>query len=70
MSNGRLIAMQKTAPNSTLKLPAEKWFAGMYFIEVTQGSQRKVTKLVKLNKLVRIVFLRDAELTCLAEFLE
>jgi len=46
--NGKVISLfNKTGINSTLKLGSENWAAGTYYAEVTQGSQRKVVKLVK-----------------------
>jgi len=47
-SDGRPVSSQKTTANSTLKIDAVKWKAGVYFVEVIQGGQRKVVKLVKL----------------------
>ena len=47
-ADGRVVSVEKTAANSTLKIQTEKWKSGMYFIEATQGGQRKVVKLVKL----------------------
>jgi len=39
---------QKVAPGSVLRL-GELWRGGTYFIEVIQGDQRKVIKLIKTN---------------------
>jgi hypothetical protein len=44
---GRVLGLQKTAANSSVKIKAEKWRSGVYFVEVIQGDQRKVVKLVK-----------------------
>jgi hypothetical protein len=43
--DGKLISTQKTIPNNTLKISAETWRGGMYFVEVIQGGQRQVIKL-------------------------
>ncbi len=48
-AEGRLLSVQKTAANSTLKIGTERWRAGVYFVEVMQGGQRKVVKLIKVN---------------------
>jgi hypothetical protein len=47
--NGRVLAIHKTSPNSTMKIAAEKWTSGMYLVEVTQGTERKIVKLIKTN---------------------
>ena len=47
-ADGRLVSIQKTAANSTLKIETLKWKSGVYFVEVMQGDKRKVVKLVKL----------------------
>ncbi len=47
-SDGRQVSVQKTTPNTTLKIDASKWKGGVYFVEVMQGNKRKVVKLVKL----------------------
>jgi hypothetical protein len=47
-ADGRLLSVQKTAANATLKIGTEKWRSGMYFVEVIQGEKRKVVKLMKL----------------------
>ena len=46
-TDGKVISTQKVQPNSTQKIAAEKWKSGVYFVEVTQGDQRRVLKLVK-----------------------
>ncbi|MEI9807477.1 MAG: RICIN domain-containing protein [Bacteroidota bacterium] len=49
-ANGRVVAVdQKAGVNTTLRISAEKWTAGMYFAEVTQGGQRIVVKMIKVN---------------------
>ena len=48
-TDGRVVSVQKTTANSTLKVKAENWKSGMYFVEVIQGNNRKVVKLVKTN---------------------
>jgi hypothetical protein len=45
--NGKILAIQKTAANSTLKIDAATWASGIYFAEVMQNGQRKVVKLIK-----------------------
>jgi hypothetical protein len=47
-TDGKLVLVQKTAANSILKIDADKLASGMYFVEVTQGNQRKVIKLIRL----------------------
>jgi hypothetical protein len=47
-ADGRLVAVQKTAANSTVRVAADTWKSGVYFVEVIQGDKRKVVKLVKL----------------------
>ena len=47
-TNGKLVTIQKTAANSTLKISADKWSGGMYFVEVIQGKQRKVVRLIRM----------------------
>ena len=46
--DGKLILLQKTTANNTLQVNAAGWTSGVYFVEVVQGDQRKVIKLVKL----------------------
>jgi hypothetical protein len=46
---GRLIQLnEKIASNVTLRL-GDKWTSGGYFIEATQGNERKMVKVVKVN---------------------
>jgi YDG domain/HYR domain/MBG domain (YGX type)/Secretion system C-terminal sorting domain/Immunoglobulin I-set domain len=46
---GRLMQLdQKIAANSTLRL-GQKWTGGTYFVEVMQGEERKVVKVIKAN---------------------
>lgn len=45
--DGRLISDQKAAVNSILKVQSGGWKSGLYFVEVTQGSQRKVVRVIK-----------------------
>jgi type 1 fimbria pilin len=45
--NGKILVIQKTAANSTLKIDAATWASGIYFAEVMQNGQRKVVKLIK-----------------------
>ena len=47
-SNSKLMYIQKTTANSTLKLHTQNWTSGVYFVEITQGVQRKVLTVVKL----------------------
>ena len=47
--DGKLLSRQKTSANSTLKIKAETWNSGLYFLEVIQAESRKVIKLVKTN---------------------
>ena len=47
--DGKVLSVHKTGANSILKIGAEQWKSGMYFVEVTQGGQRKVVKLVKAD---------------------
>ena len=46
--SGKVMTVEKTGPNSTLRL-GEKWISGTYFAEVSQGDQRKVVKMIKTN---------------------
>ena len=39
---------QKTTANNTLKVNTANWAGGMYFVEITQGKNRKLVKVVKL----------------------
>ena len=47
--DGKVLSVQKTRANSTQKINSESWTAGIYFVEVVQGTQRKIVKLVKTN---------------------
>jgi hypothetical protein len=47
-ANGKLMYVQKTAANNKLKINTDTWMSGIYLVEVIQGEQRKVIKLVKL----------------------
>ena len=47
--DGKVLSVQKTRANSTQKINAENWTAGIYFVEVVQGGQRKIVKLIKTN---------------------
>jgi hypothetical protein len=46
--NGKLMYKQKTAANNKLKINTDTWMSGVYLVEVIQGEQRKIVKLVKL----------------------
>jgi hypothetical protein len=46
---GRVIQLdQKIAANATLRL-GQKWAGGTYLVEVMQGEERKVVKVIKAN---------------------
>ena len=47
-AEGSLLLQKKTGANGNLKIGTETWKSGVYFVEVIQGGQRKVIKLVKL----------------------
>jgi hypothetical protein len=48
--SGRSVAgEQKISPNSFVRL-GQSWNAGTYFIEVMQGNQKKVVKVVKIKR--------------------
>ena len=47
-SNSKLMYNQKLTANRTLKLHTENWSCGVYFVEITQGVQRKVLTVVEL----------------------
>jgi len=47
-TDGKVMSVQKAAANTTLRIGAEKWRSGVYMVEVKQGTQRKVVKLVKV----------------------
>ncbi len=47
--DGKVLSVQKTRANSTQKINSENWTAGIYFVEVVQGGQRKIVKLIKTN---------------------
>ena len=49
--DGRVLWMHKAVPNSILKIAADKWKGGMYFVEVGQGAKRKVIKVAKMNSI-------------------
>lgn len=47
---GRTIEVkQNVAPNSTIHL-GSKYFPGTYVVELTQGNEKRVVKLFKLNR--------------------
>jgi hypothetical protein len=46
---GRVLQLnQKIAANSNLQL-GHKWSGGTYFVEVMQGNERKLVKVIKAN---------------------
>jgi hypothetical protein len=50
-ANGKVLSVQKTKANTTLKIRADNLSQGMYFVEVSQGAERKVLKLIKTNNI-------------------
>jgi SdrD B-like domain/Secretion system C-terminal sorting domain len=48
-TDGKLVHVRKAAANNKLKINTEKWTSGIYFVEVTQGKQRRVVRLIKLK---------------------
>ena len=47
--SGRVVqVVEKPVPAGLLKI-GQTWSAGIYFAEVTQGNQRKVVKMIKMN---------------------
>jgi Secretion system C-terminal sorting domain len=47
-TNGKLMYVQKTVTNNKQKINTDNWMSGIYLVEVIQGNERKVIKLVKL----------------------
>ncbi len=47
--NGKMLATYKTGINTNLKVGEARWANGTYFAEVTQGGERKVVRLVKVD---------------------
>jgi hypothetical protein len=47
-TNGKIMYVQKTAANNKQKINTATWMTGIYLVEVIQGKERKVIKLVKL----------------------
>ncbi|MBC7935156.1 MAG: RICIN domain-containing protein, partial [Rhizobacter sp.] len=49
-ASGKMISVHpKVGLNTALRIGGEKWAGGIYFAEVTQGGQRKVVKMIKVN---------------------
>ena len=47
-TSGKIMYLQKTAVNNKQKINTANWMSGIYLVEVIQGRERKVIKLVKL----------------------
>nr|HPH84366.1 SdrD B-like domain-containing protein [Ferruginibacter sp.] len=47
-ANGKLIKTDKKGMANSIKMDAANWKSGLYFVEVIQGDQRRIIKLVKL----------------------
>ena len=47
-SDGRIVLLQKSTANSVSKMAADKWRPGVYFVEVIQGNERKIVRIVKI----------------------
>ena len=44
---GKLMGVYKPSANSNLRIPTGEWMSGVYFVEVTQGKNRRIIKFLK-----------------------
>ncbi len=47
--DGKVVFMQKSVTGNSVRVNTSSWRTGMYYVEVLQGKQRKVMKLIKAN---------------------
>jgi hypothetical protein len=47
--NGKVLSIHKTGANTSLKVGDIRWANGTYLAEITQGGQRKVVKMIKVD---------------------